>query len=297
MDQGYHLFVISFTVGKEAGLAMVAAVDEKTAFQILKNGGSRNHDDYRLVQCRNIGMTANCHFGLLMESFVNAKEAFDAITSVANYMVGPVGPQGPEGKQGERGADGRQGVDGASVIKIEQTRTATDDGDYNEITFTLSDGSTSKIFIRNGEQGQVGVTDVHGTADALTLVNPTVSTYLDEDGELYFTFSGFKGIQGNPGVNNTTMVVTEDIGEETASSDTMDIVFLQYNEDTGEYDRYITQFDGDSYSFVQIGDTSLDLSDYQRKDDEVWLTQEEFDALAIKDITKVYNIYEESDQP
>lgn len=294
MQEAFHLYVISFTVGAESGLAMVAAQDEKSAFQILKNGGSRHCDGYSLIQTRDIGMTANCHYGLLLESYVNALQAFEAITSVANYMKGPVGPPGPEGPQG---ADGRQGIDGASLVDVQQTQTSTEDGGYNEITFTLANLSQRKVFIRNGDEGRPGVTEVHATADALISPTPTVTVYLNDEGALYFTFSGFKGIQGNPGVNNTTMVLTEDIEEETPSADTMDIVFLQYNEDSGEYDRFITQFDGEDYHFVQIGDTSLDLSDYQRKDDEVWLTQEEFDALEIKDITKVYNVYEESDQP
>lgn len=294
MSEAFHLYVISFTVGKEAGLALVAAQDEKSAFQILKNGGSRYCEGYSLIQTRDIGMTANCHYGLLLESYVNALQAFDAITSVANYMRGPAGPVGPQGPQGE---DGIQGVDGASLVDVQQTQTSTEDGGYNEITFTLADLTQRKVYIRNGDEGRPGVTEVHATADALVSPNPTVTVYLNDEGALYFTFSGFKGIQGNPGVNNTTMVVTEDIEEETPSADTMDIVFLQYNENSGEYDRFITQFDGEDYYFVQIGDTSLDLSDYQRKDDEVWLTQEEFDALEIKDITKVYNVYEESDQP
>lgn len=296
MQEAFHLYAISFTVGAESGLAMVAAQDEKSAFQILKNGGSRHCDGYSLIQTRDIGMTANCHYGLLLESYVNALQAFEAITSVANYMKGPAGEPGIQGPPGPQGADGRQGIDGASLVDVQQTQTSTEAGGYNEITFTLADLTQRKVYIMNGEEGRPGVTEVHATADALISPTPSVTVYLNDEGALYFTFSGFKGIQGNPGVNNTTMVLTEDIEEETPSADTMDIVFLQYNEDSGEYDRFITQFDGEDYHFVQIGDTSLDLSDYQRKDDEVWLTQEEFDALEIKDITKVYNVYEESDQ-
>ena len=297
MQDAFHLYVISFTVGAESGLAMVAAQDEKSAFQILKNGGSRHCDGYSLIQTRDIGMTANCHYGLLLESYVNALQAFEAITSVANYMKGPAGEPGKEGPPGPQGADGRQGIDGASLVDVQQTQTSTEDGGYNEITFTLADQTRRKVYIRNGDEGRPGVTEVHATADAIVSPTPSVTVYLNDEGALYFTFSGFKGIQGNPGVSNARIVITDDIEEETPSIDTMDIVFWQYNENSGEYDRFITQFDGEDYYFVQIGDTSIDLSDYQRKDDEVWLTQEEFDALTIKDITKVYNIYEESDQP
>ena len=88
--ESYHLYVISFTVGSESGLAMVAAGSDRDAFQILKNGGSRG-GPYILKKCRDIGMTACCSFGLLLESYVNAIEAYDAIISAANKLVGPQG--------------------------------------------------------------------------------------------------------------------------------------------------------------------------------------------------------------
>ena len=129
-DTAFNLYVISFTAGKEAGLAMVAATDDRSAFQILKNGGSRDGKGYSLIQCRNIGMTAGCHYGLLMESFVNALQAFDAIVSVANYIKGEPGPQGIQG------GPGPQGPAGSTLVKVEQTHRATEDGGENELTFT-----------------------------------------------------------------------------------------------------------------------------------------------------------------
>lgn len=87
MSEAFHLYVISFTVGKEAGLALVAAQDEKSAFQILKNSGSRYCEGYSLIQIRDIGMTSSCSYGLLMESFVNAKEAYDAIVQAAQRII------------------------------------------------------------------------------------------------------------------------------------------------------------------------------------------------------------------
>ena len=110
-----HLYVISFTVLKEAGLALVAAKNDKQAFQILQNSGSRNcHDGghYTLIQIRDIGMTADCHYGLLMESFVNALEAYAAIMEAANKLVGPKGEKGDAGEQGETGPQGPQGPQG-----------------------------------------------------------------------------------------------------------------------------------------------------------------------------------------
>ena len=286
-NTAYHLYVISFTAGSESGLAMVAAQDERSAFQILKNGGSRNHDGYTMIQCRNLGMTANCHYGLLMESFVNAKEAFDAISSVATYMKGE---KGDDGIQGPVGPEGPQGRDGASVIEIEQTVVSGEDEGWNEISFTLSNGKISKVYIKNGSPG---VVESYATIDG-TQGTPKVITNLSE-GVLSFAFSGLKGMQGNPGVNNATMIVVEELP--TASEYTAQKIYLVYNDETEEYDRYFTQYDGNTYSWVQAGSMTVSLEDYQRKDDEIWLTQEEFDALTVKDITKVYNIYEESEEP
>ena len=87
MNQSYHLYVISFTVGAEAGLAIVAAGSDRDAFQILKNGGSRCHDSYSLIQIRDIGMSASCTYGLLLESYVNALTAYEAIASVADRFL------------------------------------------------------------------------------------------------------------------------------------------------------------------------------------------------------------------
>lgn len=87
--QETHLFVLSFTVGSEAGLALVAADSQTTAFQILKNSGERNccPDNYVLVQIRDVGISNSCWFGLLMESYVNSLVAYDAIVSVADKFI------------------------------------------------------------------------------------------------------------------------------------------------------------------------------------------------------------------
>jgi len=134
MSEAYHLYVISFTVGAESGLALVAASSSGDAFQMLKNGGSRYGEGYELKQIRDIGMTGNCYYGLLMESFVNAIEAYAAIASVANKIQGPRGPSmyeeavangytgteqewldersGPKGDKGDKGDTGETGPKG-----------------------------------------------------------------------------------------------------------------------------------------------------------------------------------------
>lgn len=84
-----HLYALSFTVGTEAGLALVAATSDTQAFQILKNSGQRNccADNYTLIQSRDIGISNACAYGLLMESYVNSLTAYDAIVSVADRFI------------------------------------------------------------------------------------------------------------------------------------------------------------------------------------------------------------------
>lgn len=316
-DTAFNLYVISFTAGKEAGLAMVAATDDRSAFQILKNGGSRHGEGYSLVQCRNIGMSTSCTFGILLESFVNAREAYDAIVQVVDRIA-----RGEKGEKGDRGDvgpmlfdsvnvtvddfagdpevtfgvvgkvlnmhfTGLRGRTGISIADISQTLVSNRDGGTNEITIRLDDGRTSKVYVKNGD---TGVKNVNAFVDSLP-GNPRVVTNLD-NGLLSFSFFGLKGAQGNPGINNTVMSIVDSLPAR-ASADTADIIYLIYNPSTGKYDRYITQFDGEDYSFAGAGSLSVDLGDYVRKDSEVWLTQEEFDAIPVKDITKTYNIYEE----
>lgn len=100
-DKCVHLYVMSFTVGSEAGLALVAADSQTTAFQILKNSGSRYCEGYTLIQSRDIGMTTQCNYGLLLESYVNAFEAYNAILSAANKLIGPKGDRGEKGEAGD----------------------------------------------------------------------------------------------------------------------------------------------------------------------------------------------------
>lgn len=77
------------------------------------------------------------------------------------------------------------------------------------------------------------------------------------------------------------------------SQDTSGKVYLVGMEDSDTKLQYVSSSNGSSYSWVLFGSTDIDLSEYQRKDDEVWLTEDEFEALQVKDPTKTYNVYEE----
>ena len=81
-------------------------------------------------------------------------------------------------------------------------------------------------------------------------------------------------------------------GTLAASSSTRGKVYWVGEEGSDVQTQYITSLYNGSYIWFDKGTTEIDLSDYKRKDDEIWLTEEEFLALEVKDPTKTYNVYE-----
>lgn len=57
---------------------------------------------------------------------------------------------------------GGGGADGRGIASIEQTTTSTEDGGINEVTQTLTDGTTAVFQIRNGSKGSQGVQGERG---------------------------------------------------------------------------------------------------------------------------------------
>ena len=84
-----YMFLISFTLGGEAGLAIVSALDERQAIQVLRSSGKGNccPKSYTIHQTRDIGLTTT-GFGLLMESYVDARVAYDAIVKAIDGIHG-----------------------------------------------------------------------------------------------------------------------------------------------------------------------------------------------------------------
>ena len=88
-----NLYVLSFTVGSESGIALISAASEWDAKNMLRNGGRYNcaTPGYIINRCRNIGVTASIRNEILIESYVNALVAYDAIVSALNGISAPVG--------------------------------------------------------------------------------------------------------------------------------------------------------------------------------------------------------------
>lgn len=57
---------------------------------------------------------------------------------------------------------GGGGTDGVGIQSIEQTTTSTEDGGINEVTQTLTDGTTAVFQIRNGSKGSQGIQGERG---------------------------------------------------------------------------------------------------------------------------------------
>lgn len=71
-------------------------------------------------------------------------------------------------------------------------------------------------------------------------------------------------------ITSTAGVTAEELP--SASADTLGKMYYVGPDGDGEYNRYITGYDGTDYSWLPLGSTAIDLTDY--------VTQEEFDALA-----------------
>lgn len=82
-------------------------------------------------------------------------------------------------------------------------------------------------------------------------------------------------------------------GTLTASANTLGKIYLVGNESNSLMDRYITSTDGSTYSWVSLGSTELNLNGYIKESDLVWLTENEFNALVVKNPDKIYIVYEE----
>ena len=153
-----------------------------------------------------------------------------------------------------------------------------------------------------------GVRDSDGVA-LPTKLSQTGAAITNIGGEVAILNGLVQNLSGNEAIiswdGNSTPVVanipagvtveyneTTYTGELTASTDTLNKTYY-IAQDSDTWDRYITTKSGNNYIWFNLGSTDIDMSDYERKDDNVWLTEEEFEALPIKDPTKTYNVYEE----
>lgn len=129
--------------------------------------------------------------------------------------VGPQGPQGEQGEKGDKGDKGDPGADGVGIASVKQTVTSTADSGTNEITVTLTDGTASKFYVKNGSRGSAGTsgggtgtgTDGVGIASVEQTVTSTEDggtneitvTLTDGSSSAFLVRNGTKGSKGDKG--------------------------------------------------------------------------------------------------
>ena len=371
---------MSFVVGADSGLAFVSSRSEKEAVQILRNAGKYNGfpQKYQILQCRNIGMTTSFRSELLMESYVNALSAYDALVSAVTPFIGPVGPKGDRGEPariGEvtaeadpnigtpeveivtsgdefaknilfrfkniKGDTGPMGPTGPPVAIIDNLET-----DTSRLALSASMGVVLKQSIDGVERELDKATYVGA---AVTTVDEPIKYVKDGNGDNFYPVTHESAVRDDEGVavgvkisqtntqlenqgvvltnlqtavgslsTNDTVVAWDGTSAPSASSipygvtvtydgssttgtlqanaNTYHKNYLVGNEDDSTKTIYSVVKNGSSYYWVCLGDTDVDFDDYQRKDDEVWLDEDAFDALVDAgelDPTKTYNVYEE----
>ena len=88
---------------------------------------------------------------------------------------------------------GSQGKDGVGIASVEQTTTSTQDGGYNVVTITLTDGTASSFRVRNGTKGPKGDTGPQGPIGPKGDTGP----------------QGIQGVQGPQGEKGDPYTLTE----------------------------------------------------------------------------------------
>lgn len=149
--------------------------------------------------------------------------------------TGAQGPAGTNGTDGAKGDKGDKGDTGVGVESIVQTTTSTESGGTNIITATLTDGTTSEFYIKNGEAGGGGG---GGTSDYNDLTN-------------------------KPSINNVTLTgnkTTSDLGIDipTATSDLTNdsgyitgLVMLEYG--TSTWQDFIDAYNSNKIVYCKVG--------------------------------------------
>lgn len=84
-DQKLSLYVLSFSVDLNTGLALVSAENETKAFSVLRNSGLYNAspNKYVLNETQYIGTSHSMCYGLLYEAYTNAEVVYEAFKRLA----------------------------------------------------------------------------------------------------------------------------------------------------------------------------------------------------------------------
>ena len=202
----------------------------------------------------------------------------------ATGATGPQGPQGPAGATGATGATGPAGADGTAAGFGRPSATVDNNVGIPSVTVEASGPDTAKVFTftftnlkgepgqqgENGAPGEQGPAGPAGVSSVVITVGsntgtPTGSVSLNE-GVLTIALDGIKGAQGNSG----------------------------YSGAAGELEVVNNLEDGGTTSALSAEQGKILNQKIEGK--FVFLTESDYEALTVKDPTKIYCTYEDSEE-
>ena len=155
---------------------------------------------------------------------------FSTSLSIATYAIldkerntvvqGDKGDKGDKGDQGIQGQPGTNGADGVSIVSITLTSSV---GLVDTYTITYSDGTTSTFTVTNGEKGEQGIQGQPGTNGHTPVITIGSNGNWFVDG--VDTGISAKGAKGDDGVSIVSI-------ELTSSSGLVDTYTITYSDGT-----------------------------------------------------------------
>ena len=165
------------------------------------------------------------------------------------------GSKGSPGTSG--GGGGGTGADCVGIASVEQTTTSTADGGANVITVTLTDGTVSEFYVRNGSRGSPG-----GKGDNYVL------TDADKD-EIAALAAALVDVPGGGGGGSAMTLLWENAAMHPYEGFSSQMLTIPSG-----YSKYLVQVVTDSsisYLFMQRYDAHIGYYDDCIDDEYVWI--------------------------
>jgi len=211
------------------------------------------------------------------DAFAAADRANDAAAAAEHMTDIHQGPPGPAGKapyidettgnwfvwdddedayvDSEIHAQGvaGNGIASWSVVESDQ------DGGSNVVTVTFTDGNSEIFTYKNGHTGATPQITI-GTVETGAAGSEAEASMT---GTAAAPLLNLKIPKGDPGVAEVCYKHVTTLP--TAAAGTMNALYLVDTQTANVYDVYYTSYDGSAYSWVQLGTTTVNLSDYATK--------------------------------
>jgi len=145
------------------------------------------------------------------------------------------------------------GIASWSVVESEE------DGGSNVVTVTFTDGNSETFTYKNGHTGATPQISI-GTVETGAAGSEAEASM---GGTAAAPLLNLKIPKGDPGVAEVCYKHVTTLP--TAAAGTMNALYLVDTQTANVYDVYYTSYDGSAYSWVQLGTTTVNLSDYATK--------------------------------